>query len=116
MDMTLEKKYSKPTTGPSKIIGISRKKEQVCIWSLIRDDKLLCTSNFIHLHINSFGSLLLAVMHRKFSPSANKPDKIAIDTLFEYFKENVNPFDFFNEKVTNFVTAEFIDPNSQKIS
>ena len=55
-------------------------------------------------------------LHRKFSPSANKPYKIAIDTLFEYFKDNVNPFDFSNEKVTNFVTAEFIDPNSQKIS
>ena len=30
-------------------------------------------------------------------------------TLFEYFKDNNNPFDFSNDKVTNFVTVEFID-------
>ena len=48
-------------------------------------------------------------MDHKFSPSAKKADKIAVDTLFEYFKDNNNPFDFYNDKITNFVTGEFTD-------
>ena len=35
-----------------------------------------------------------------------KIEKIAIDTLFEYFKDNNN---LDNDKVTNFLTDEFID-------
>ena len=47
----------------------------------------------------------------KFSPSANKAGGIAVDTLFEHFKDNHNPFDFSIEKVINFVTGKFIDPD-----
>ena len=47
----------------------------------------------------------------KFSPSANKAGEIAVDTLFEHFKDNHNPFDFSIEKVINFVTGKFIDPD-----
>ena len=47
----------------------------------------------------------------EFSPSANKAGGIAVDTLFEHFKDNHNPFDFSIEKVINFVTGKFIDPD-----
>ena len=47
----------------------------------------------------------------KFSPSANKAGGIAVDTFFEHFKDNHNPFDFSIEKVINFVTGKFIDPD-----
>ena len=47
----------------------------------------------------------------EFSPSANKAGGIAVDTFFEHFKDNHNPFDFSIEKVTNFVTGKFIDPD-----
>ena len=36
-------------------------------------------------------------LDHKFFPSANKADKIAAGTFFEYFKYNHNPFDFCNE-------------------
>ena len=49
-------------------------------------------------------------MHHKFPPSANKAAKIAVDILFEYFKDNNNPFDFSNDRVINFVAGKFIDP------
>ena len=47
----------------------------------------------------------------EFSPSANKAGEIAVDTLFEHFKDNHNPFDFSIEKVINFVTGKFTDPD-----
>ena len=47
----------------------------------------------------------------EFSPSANKAGGIAVDTFFEHFKDNHNPFDFSIEKVINFVTGKFIDPD-----
>ena len=108
MDMALEKQYNKPAKGPSGIIGISRRKEAVCKWNLIRHDKLLYTSN-----LESLCNLIADDeynLHHEFSPSAHKADKIAVDTLFEYFKDNINPFDSSHDKVTNFVTGEVIDP------
>lgn len=46
----------------------------------------------------------------EFSTSVNKADKISVDTISEYFKDNKNPFDFSNDKVTDFMSGEFIDP------
>ena len=88
--------------GPSEIIGFSRKKEAVCKWNVIRHDKLLYISNLRFLWDRTVGDGYN--LGHKFSPSANKADKIVVDTLFEYFKEDNKPFDFSNDKVTNFVT------------
>ena len=106
MDMILKKKHNNLAKRPSWIIDVSRKKEAVCKRNLIRHDKLPYTSNleFLWNHIADDEYNL----DHKFSPSANKADKIAVDTLFEYFKANNNPFD---DKVTNLVTGEFIDPD-----
>ena len=41
IDIVLEKQCNKPAKEPSGIIGISRQKEAVCKWNLIRHDKLL---------------------------------------------------------------------------
>ena len=41
MDMALEKQYNKPTKGASGITGISRKREVIGKWNLIRHDKQL---------------------------------------------------------------------------
>ena len=109
MDMTLKKKYNKLAKKPSGIIGVSRKKEAIGKWNLIRHDKLLYTSNLKFLWDRIVGD---ECNLNAFSPSANKTDKIAVDTLFEYFKDNNNLFDFSNDKVTNFVTGEFIDPDT----
>ena len=79
MDMALEKQYNKPKKGLSGIICISRKKEAVCKWNLITHDKLLYTSNLeflCDLIVDNEYNL-----HHEFSPSANKADKIAVDTL-----------------------------------
>ena len=56
----------------------------------------------------------LLTMNKTFTTNSllyicKKIEKIAIDTVFEYFKDNNNLFDFSNDKVTNFVTDEFID-------
>ena len=51
-----------------------------------------CTKNYLHQQIKLTELLLIP------------------NTFFEYFKDNNNPFDFSYDKVTNFVTAEFIDP------
>ena len=108
MYITLKKKYNKLVKWPSGINGISRKKKTLCKWSLIRHDKLLYTSNFEFLWDCIVGNEYN--LDHKFSPFANKADKIVVDTFFEYFKHNSNPFDFSNDKSTNFVTGEFIDP------
>ena len=108
MDMALENQYNKLAKGSSGITGISRKKEVVCKWNLIRHDKLLYTSNLeilCNLIVDDEYNL-----HHEFSSSANKADKIAFDTLFEYFKDNNNPFGFSNHSVVNSMTGEFIDP------
>ena len=110
--MAVEKQHNKPAKGSSRIIGISWKKEAVWTWNLFRHDKLLYTSNlefFCDLIVDDEYNL----QHELF-PSANKASKIAVDTLFEYFKDNVYPFDFSNDKVTNLMTGEFIDPELTK--
>ena len=84
--MALEKQYNKPVRGPSGITGISRKKKTVCKWNLIRHVKLLYISNLefpCDLDVDDEYNL-----HYKFSPPANKADKIAVNILFEYFKES----------------------------
>ena len=108
MDMASAKQCNIPAKGPSGIIGISWKKEAVCKWNLITHDKLLYTSNLEFLCdviVDDEYNL-----HHKFSPFANKADKIAVDNLFEYLKGNNNLFGFSNGRVINFVTDEFIDP------
>ena len=92
MDMILKKKHNNLAKRPSWIIDVSRKKEAVCKWNLIRHDKLPYTSNLEFLWNHIAGDEYN--LDHKFSPSANKADKIAVDTLFEYFKDCINPFNF----------------------
>ena len=44
MDQALEKAFNKPSKGQSGIIGMSRRKEAVCKWSLIIHEKMRYTS------------------------------------------------------------------------
>ena len=92
MDMVLEKQCNKLAKGPSGIIGISQKKKAVCKWNLIKHDKLLYTSNLEFLYDLIVDDELNP--NHEFSPSVCKADKIAVDTLFEYFKDCINPFNF----------------------
>ena len=39
MDQALEKQYNKPAKGQSGIIGFSRRKEAVCKWNIIKQEK-----------------------------------------------------------------------------
>ena len=39
MDQALEKEYNKPAKGPGGIIGITRRKEAVCKWNIIKHEK-----------------------------------------------------------------------------
>ena len=92
MDMVLEKQCNKLAKGPSGIISISRKKKAVCKWNLIEHDKLLYTSNLEFLYDLIVDDELNP--HQEFSPSVCKADKFAVDTLFEYFKDSINSFNF----------------------
>ena len=49
MDQALEKAFNKPSKGPSGIIGISRQKEAVAKWSLIKQEKMMYTSTLTDL-------------------------------------------------------------------
>ena len=103
MDMALKKQYNNPAKGPCVIAGISWKKEAVFKWNLIRHDKLLTHQIQILTVDNEYN------LHHEFSLFANEADKIAVDTLFEYFKDSNNPY-FSNDRIINFITGTFIDP------
>ena len=87
MDMILKKKHNNLAKRPSWIIDVSRKKEAVCKRNLIRHDKLPYTSNLEFLWSHIAGDEYN--LDHKFFPSAKKTDKIAVDTLFEYFKATI---------------------------
>ena len=42
VDQALEKAYNKPAKGPGGVIGLTRKKESVAKWNLIKHNKMKC--------------------------------------------------------------------------
>ena len=49
MDQALEKEYNKPAKGQGGIIGISRRKEAVAQWNIIKHEKSKFTKHFREL-------------------------------------------------------------------
>ena len=107
MDQALEKQYNKPAKGPTGIMGFSRRKEAVCKWNIIKQEKGLYT-NFMH-KLCGFDTNDEYSIHHEFSPSITKRDQEAVEQMMEYIQERGIFFDIDQSSNTNISTGVQLD-------
>ena len=102
VDQALESKYNKQAKSSSGIIGITRRKEAVCKWGLIKHEKANY-SNFLRKisgvdHEDDYS------LHHEFSEKLSETDQTYIQQLVGYISDRGNPFDPENTTMKNLVT------------
>ena len=79
MDRALEKQYNKPSKGQSEIIGITRSKEAVCKWNIMKHEKGQY-GDFLQ-KICEFDTNDKYSIHHEFAPSIEKRDQEAVEQM-----------------------------------
>ena len=108
IDQDLKQAYNKPAKSCSGIVGISRQKEAVCRWNIIKHEK------------GKFKSFLQDLcflkedneyeLHHEFSPSRSENDTKCVDAIVEYVDRYNNPFDLNKTcSLRNIVTNSELD-------
>ena len=90
LDQASEMQYNITAKSQSGIIGITRKKEAVNKWNILRHEKLQYTQvleQMCNISNNDEYSL-----HRGVSPSVTEIDREAVSNIIDYINEHVNPF------------------------
>ena len=91
MDQALEKAYNKPAKDHSGIIGITRKKEAVAKWSIIKHEKEQFTDLLYNLcSLDTDGEYSL---HHEFSTAVTEADEICVTNIRNFVAQRENPFD-----------------------
>ena len=88
MDQALEKEYNKKAKGPGGIIGITRQKESVAKWNLIKHEKKAYT-NFID-EFCGLNQLDEYSLHHEFSSTFTKKDNHDVEVMKGYIETNCN--------------------------
>ena len=88
MDQALEKEYNKTAKGPGGVIGITRQKESVAKWNLIKHEKKGFT-NFID-NLCGLNTLDEYSLHHEFSSTVTKKDNHDVEVMKEYIEANCN--------------------------
>ena len=104
MDQALEKEYNKPAKSHGGIIGITRRKEAVAKWNIIKHEKSSYTKfleDLCDLSDDTEFSL-----HHEFSLSLAKNEESYVEEITNYISERMNPFDSSSSKILNFVTGQ----------
>ena len=103
VDQALESKYNKQAKSSSGIIGITRRKEAVCKWGLIKHEK----ANYSNLlrKISSVDQEDEYSLHHEFSEKLSETDQTYIQQLVDYISDRGNPFDLENSTMKNLVTG-----------
>ena len=90
MDQALEKTYNKPAKCQSGIIGISRRKNAVCKWSIIKHEKAKYTEFLEGLCLlNEDGEYSL---HHEYSQTITEVDEQCVSQIVVFLLRG-NPFD-----------------------
>ena len=107
VDQALESKYNKQAKSSSGIIGITRRKEAVCKWGLIKHEK----ANYCNLlrKISSVNQEDEYSLHHEFSEKLSETDQTYIQQLVDYISNIGNPFDPENSTMKNLVTGATLD-------
>ena len=107
MDQALEKLYNKPAKGQSGIIGITRHKEAVCKWNIIKHEKEQY-GDFLQ-KICEFDTNDEYSIHHEFAPSITKRDQEAVEQMVEYVEERGGLFNLDQNEITNICTGVHLD-------
>lgn len=112
MDQALESKYNKPAKSSSGIIGITRKKEAVCKWNLVKHEK----SNYTSLlrDISGISHEDEYSLHHEFSQKRTETDKKCVKQVTSYMAERGNPFDVKEGLIKNLATGATLDDESSR--
>ena len=112
VDQALESKYNKQARSSSEIIGITRRKEAVCKWGLIKHEKANY-SNFLR-KISGVDHEDEYSLHHEFSEKLSETDQTYIQQLVvvDYISNRGHPFDPENTTIKNLVTGGTLDAES----
>ena len=111
VDQALEKAYNKPAKGHAGIVGISRRKEAVSRWNLVKHKKLKYRS-FLQ-EICGLSDYDEYALHHEYTKSIRETDENCVNAIIGFFNERGNPFDTNSLKpVTNVFTNSQIDEES----
>ena len=107
MDQALEKQYNKLAKGQSGIIGITRRKEAVCKWNIIKHEKGQYR-DFLQ-KICGFDTNDGYSIHHEFGSSITKRDQEAVEQMVEYVDERGGLLNLDQNKITNICTGVYLD-------
>ena len=108
-DQALGSAYNNPAKGPGGVIGISRKKEAVLKWNLIKHEKAKYT-RFID-DICNYVEKDEYSLHHEFSTITTTKDEQSVQTVCDFFRKRGDIFA--GENLTNFVTGEVLDASTK---
>ena len=108
MDQALEKEYNKPAKGQGGITGVSRRKQAVSQWNIIKHEKSKFTKHLRELCcLNEDNEY---TVHHEFSQTLTEADEECVEQIVTYIGERNNPFDpAITTKVTNIVTGKEVN-------
>ena len=110
MDQALESQYNKQAKSSSGIIGITRRKEAVCKWNLIKHEK----SSYSNL-LRKFAGVNEEdeySLHHEFSAKKSESDKASINQVVSYISNRGNPFDSESKSIKNLATGATLEAES----
>ena len=93
VDQALEKAYSKPAKGPGGVIALTRKKESVTKWNLIKHEKMKYAKFFDDVC--------------EFNYSTTASEERNIQTICQFLSQRGDIFD--EGDIQNIVTGEILD-------
>ena len=102
MDQALEKAYNKPSKGVGGIIGISRQKEAVSKWNLIKHEKYRYASTLVDY--SGYNDNDEYSIHHELSEKKSEYDNECVEQIKCYISTKGNPFDPSDADIKNLVT------------
>ena len=102
MDQALEKAYNKPSKGVGGIIGISRQKEAVSKWNLVKHEKYRYTSTLVDY--SGYNDNDEYSIHHELSEKKSEYDNECVEQIKCYISTKGNPFDPSDADIKNLVT------------
>ena len=103
----MEKTYSKTAKGPSGVIGITKTKEAVLKWNILKHMKTKYTY-FLYDVCNMSDDDEYSI-HHEFSSSETALDELQVQQIFSSISKYGNPFDLGSSSIKNLVTCSEVD-------
>lgn len=108
-DQGLEKAYNHPSKAFSGIIGMTRRKEAVAMWDILKHDKDLCRSFVMDTVMSKETLTELDSLHYEFNETKAKECHGRVQQLVSYIESVKNPFLNQTSNLTNLTTLETVE-------